>query len=100
MTGVSYLTQIQWQVAALRPPHLTAINCWEGVSDMYREFFFHGGIPDTRFPAHWAQGTSYSLGRVEDTMAMVAEHPLFDAYWETKEARLEQIVTPAYVVAS
>ena len=100
MTGVSYLTQIQWPVAALRPPHLAAINCWEGVSDMYREFFFHGGIPDTRFPEHWAQGTSFSLGRVEDVMAMVREHPLFDAYWETKAAQLEQIVTPAYVVAS
>ncbi len=100
MTGVSYLTQIQWQVAALRPPHLAAINCWEGVSDMYREFFFHGGIPDTRFPAHWAEGTSFSLGRVEDCIAMVREHPLFDVYWETKAARLEQIVTPAYVVAS
>jgi putative CocE/NonD family hydrolase len=67
---------------------------------MYREFFFHGGIPDTRFPEHWAEGTSFSLGRVEDVIAMVREHPLFDAYWETKAAELEQIVTPAYVVAS
>jgi hypothetical protein len=100
MTGVSYLTQIQWQVAALRPPHLSALNCWEGVSDMYREFFFHGGIPDTRFPEHWAQGVSFSIGRVEDVMAMARAHPLFDAYWEAKAAALEQIVTPAYVVAS
>ncbi len=100
MTGVSYLTQIQWQVAALQPPHLMALNCWEGVSDMYREFFFHGGIPDSRFPAHWTIGTTYSLGRVEDVMAMVDAHPLFDAYWETKAAELERIVTPAYVVAS
>ena len=100
MTGVSYLTQIQWQVAALRPPHLAALNCWEGVSDMYREFFFHGGIPDTRFPAHWAEGTSFSLGRVEDVLAMMEVHPLFDEYWATKAAALERIVTPAYVVAS
>ena len=100
MTGVSYLTQIQWHVAALRPPHLAALNCWEGVSDHYREFFFHGGIPDTRFPAHWSIGTSFSVGRVEDMLAMVAAHPLFDAYWETKAAALERIVTPAYVVAS
>jgi predicted acyl esterase len=100
MTGVSYLTQIQWHVAALRPPHLAAINCWEGVSDHYREFFFHGGIPDTRFPPHWTIGTTFSLGRVEDMVAMVEAHPLFDAYWETKAAPLEQIVAPAYVVAS
>jgi uncharacterized protein len=100
MTGVSYLTQVQWQVAALRPPHLAALNCWEGVSDMYREFFFHGGIPDTRFPAHWAEGISFSLGRVEDVVAMVEAHPLFDEYWATKAAALERIVAPAYVVAS
>jgi predicted acyl esterase len=100
MTGVSYLTQIQWQVAVLRPPHLAALNCWEGVSDMYREFFFHGGIPDTRFPAHWVEGTSFSLGRVEDVLAMMEAHPLFDGYWATKAAELERIVTPAYVVAS
>ena len=37
MTGVSYLTYIQWFVAALNPPHLAAINPWEGCSDMYRE---------------------------------------------------------------
>ncbi len=100
MTGVSYLAWIQWYVAALNPPHLAAINPWEGVSDMYREFFFHGGIPDTYFPAHWQDNVSFSTTRVEDTIAMMKEHPFFDAYWETKAAKLAQITTPAYVVAS
>jgi putative CocE/NonD family hydrolase len=48
-TGVSYLAIVQWQIAATQPPHLTAINTWEGLSDMYREFAFHGGIPETFF---------------------------------------------------
>ena len=34
----------QWQVAALQPPHLTAICPWEGGSDFYRDFTRHGGI--------------------------------------------------------
>jgi predicted acyl esterase len=100
MTGVSYLAWIQWFVAALNPPHLAAINPWEGVSDMYREFFFHGGIRDTYFPAHWQDNISFSTTRVEDTVAMTKLHPLFDAYWETKAAQLSQITTPAYIVAS
>jgi len=49
MGGVSYLAWSQWKVAALNPPHLVAINPWEGVSDFYREFAFHGGIPETYF---------------------------------------------------
>jgi uncharacterized protein len=100
MTGVSYLTYIQWFVAALNPPHLAAINPWEGCSDMYREKFFHGGIRDSSFPAHWQRGISHSLTRVEDTVAMAEAHPLLDAYWETKVARLPDVRVPAYVVAS
>ena len=37
----------------LNPAHLAAINPWEGISDMYREFCFHGGIPDDFFVPLW-----------------------------------------------
>lgn len=30
LSGVSYLTSSQWRVAGLKPPHLAAINPWEG----------------------------------------------------------------------
>jgi X-Pro dipeptidyl-peptidase (S15 family) len=33
LSGVSYLTSSQWTIAATRPPHLAAINPWEGWSD-------------------------------------------------------------------
>ena len=36
MLGVSYLAIKQWQVAALRPPHLAAIIPWEGMFDHSR----------------------------------------------------------------
>lgn len=100
MTGVSYLAGIQWFVGALNPPHLAAINPWEGVSDMYREFFFHGGIRDTSFIPFWQTRISFSSTRVEDTVEMAKEHPLFDGYWETKAAQMAKITAPAYVVAS
>lgn len=49
LLGVSYYAMNQWQVAALRPPHLAAICPWEGASDYYREFVRHGGILSTFF---------------------------------------------------
>jgi len=100
MTGVSYLAIAQWQIAATRPPHLAAICPWEGLSDMYREFAFHGGIPETAFSPIWQKSISYSTRRVEDFAAMMKAHPLFDSYWATKVADFSKIDVPAFVVAS
>lgn len=52
LLGISYYAANQWQVAALRPPHLAAICPWEGAHDYYREFTHHGGILNT-FVASW-----------------------------------------------
>ncbi|HEY6922488.1 MAG TPA: CocE/NonD family hydrolase [Steroidobacteraceae bacterium] len=100
MSGVSYLTAIQWQVASLRPPHLAAINPWEGFTDWYREFCYHGGIPETSFLVRGSSNLQYSTTRTEDTAANARAHPLHDAYWISKEIDLESIEVPAYVVAS
>jgi uncharacterized protein len=101
MSGVSYLAIVQWRAAAARPPHLAAINPWEGVSDRYREMAYHGGIPEDRFGPMWrSRRVPYSTGRVEDTITMYADHPLFDEYWEGKTPDLAQVEVPAFVVAS
>jgi predicted acyl esterase len=100
MTGVSYLAAIQWQVAPLRPPHLAAINPWEGFIDWCREFALHGGIPETSFLPRGCGNLQWSTTRTEDTPANVRAHPLYDAYWASKESNLEAIVVPAFVVAS
>ena len=76
MTGVSYLTAIQWQVAPLRPPHLAAINPFEGFSDWYREFAYHGGIPETSFLVRGTGNLQWSTTRTEDTLANALAHPL------------------------
>jgi len=101
MTGVSYLACIQWKVAALHPPHLAAINPWEGFTDHYREVSRHGGIPETWFRPYWSlERIGVGLHPVEDLFAEELEHPFFDAFWASKLADLEAIRVPAYVVAS
>ncbi len=100
MTGVSYLAAIQYYAAALRPAALAAINPWEGFSDWYREFATHGGIPETGFLPRTSDNIRFSLTRTENTGANVQAHPLWDAYWKSKEVDLEAIRAPAYVVAS
>jgi uncharacterized protein len=44
LNGISYYAMNQWTVAALQPPHLTAICAWEGAADYYRDLARHGGI--------------------------------------------------------
>lgn len=60
LLGISYYAVNQWQVAALRPPHLSAICPWEGLTDFYREFSRHGGIL-TRFGEAWAEYQIYTV---------------------------------------
>lgn len=100
LSGVSYLTSSQWRVAELHPPHLTAINPWEGWTDTYREVARHGGIPETSFwpylPSRWGDSTT----RVEDLTTETAEHPFYDDFWKTKTADFSKIEVPAFVVAS
>jgi uncharacterized protein len=52
LSGISYYAMNQWQVAAMRPPHLAAICPWEGAADWYRDATHHGGILST-FWANW-----------------------------------------------
>ena len=100
LTGVSYLASAQWRVAELNPPHLAAINPWEGWADTYREVAYHGGIPDTWFwPYLWTRwGASSTM--IEDWRAEMREHPVFDAFWASKAADFSKIRTPAFIVAS
>jgi uncharacterized protein len=105
LSGVSYLAMSQWRVAALRPPHLKAFVAWEGVSDLYREFAFQGGIPETGFvPTWWNKrmraGRNKQFDFAEDFLAEIDRHPLEDSYWRAKQTALERIDAPALVCAS
>ena len=100
MTGVSYLAAIQYLVAPLKPGPLAALNPWEGFSDWYREFAYHGGILETNFLPRASDNIRFSLGRTENTWENIKAHPLIDDFWRSKALDLEAITQPAYVVAS
>jgi predicted acyl esterase len=122
MLGISYLASNQWQVAALRPPHLAAICPWEGATDYYREYTHHGGITSEFMPS-WMpyQVTTVQNGRSDAALnpnngrrisgpddiddAELAkrriaigdtlnEHPLCDEYYRERSADLGEITVP------
>lgn len=100
MLGVSYLAGIQYIAAAMQPPALKAISPWECFSDWYREFCYHGGIPETGFIPRASRNMGYSLTRTEDTHANAMANPLIGPYYQDRYPDLAQITVPAYVVAS
>ncbi|WP_168199742.1 CocE/NonD family hydrolase [Citricoccus sp. SGAir0253] len=99
LSGVSYLTVSQWRVAELAPPHLRAINPWEGWTDTYREVARHGGIPETWFWPYIWDRWGFGAGEMEDLEAEDREHPWWDAFWASKAATPERVAVPALVVA-
>ncbi|MFF3095388.1 CocE/NonD family hydrolase [Streptomyces cyaneofuscatus] len=100
MSGTSYLAVSQWFTAAEQPPHLAAINPWEGVSDVYRDLVMRGGMPDTGFAGQLQNNSYWGKGRREDILAEAERHPLMNELWENKIPQFEKIDVPAYVVAS
>lgn len=102
LNGVSYLAMTQWRVAAMNPPHLKAIIPWEGTTDLYREWYFHGGIPETVFSADFEklQHTRWPNNNIEEMVAAQKEHPLLDEHWETRQVTLSDIKVPMFVCAS
>jgi uncharacterized protein len=99
LAGNSWLATSQWHTGSQQPSHLAAIAPWEGLTDLYREVLARGGVPRTAF-AGFVRDKMYGRGRVEDPIAMLEDHPLFDNYWADKLPDLSRIQVPAYVVAS
>jgi predicted acyl esterase len=100
MSGTSYLAVSQWFTAAEQPPHLAAINPWEGVSDVYRDLVMRGGMPDTGFVRQLQDGSFFGKNAKEDVLSEAERHPLMNALWENKIPDFGKIEVPAYVVAS
>ncbi|RAX46822.1 hydrolase [Arthrobacter sp. AQ5-06] len=100
MSGTSYLAVSQWFTAAEQPPHLAAINPWEGVSDVYRDLVMRGGMPDTGFASQLQDGSFFGKNRKEDIVSEAERYPLMNELWQNKIPDLDRITVPAYVVAS
>jgi uncharacterized protein len=100
MSGTSYLAVSQWFTAAEQPPHLAAINPWEGVSDVYRDLVMRGGMPDTGFVQQLQDGSFFGNNLKEDVLSEAERYPLMNTLWEHKIPDFGKIEVPAYVVAS
>ncbi|GCE29779.1 peptidase S15 [Dictyobacter alpinus] len=114
LLGISYYAAIQWQVAAMQPPHLVAMIAWEGFVDLYRDAIRHGGIYSNTFIAAWyarqilpvQHGVTQNFS--QETLAAnrtnIAEayktHVLDDEYYQAYTPDLSQIVTPLLSVAN
>jgi len=81
------------------PPHLAAINPWEGWSDFYREVARHGGIPETEF---WdiCQAAGDSVRLALRTCVEKPRSIRFRFVLGIQEPDLSKITVPAYVMAS
>jgi uncharacterized protein len=129
LIGISYYACGQWMVASLRPPHLAAIQPWQGTSDFYRGRTRTGGMFCDGFVHFWWRnnlrkqhgnpkcdlkdmvtgerltGTA-SLSDAElkanrsEYIEAVLAHPLDDAHYRSRSGDLSKIDIPALVVAN
>ena len=123
LLGISYYAITQWLVAGQQPPHLTAMIPWEGVSDFYRDMFYHGGMLCQAVDT-WYRRTittvQHGLGERSFTSAVTGElvtgpetlteeelaanrsdygaavraHPLRDEFHQERSADFERITVP------
>ena len=128
LLGISYYAANQWLVAAMQPPHLKAIIPWEGTSDYYREFYYHGGIRCTfldswvpkQYPMQYGYGSrgrknpntgdwvsgSVTLSEEElaknrvDIVAEAKNRPLFDEYYQEVEVDWSKVTVPLLSAAN
>ncbi|KAJ1336181.1 hypothetical protein MN608_02929 [Microdochium nivale] len=101
LAGNSHLAIIQWFIAALRPPSLTAIAPWEGCGDLYREQFARGGIYagdlfDKLIVKYMLQGNN----GMESFAEMYKKHPLANKWWNDKRPDMKKINIPTYITGT
>ncbi|MEE9274906.1 MAG: CocE/NonD family hydrolase, partial [bacterium] len=123
LNGISYYGMNQWAVGSLQPPHLSAMCVWEGAADLYRDLGHHGGIlskfsgtwyREAVVPRQYGKGTRGYRSRIngdwisgpetltEEVLGAnrsdygqdVADHPLFDDYWQARMPVYSKINVP------
>lgn len=110
MIGMSYYCWSQWNAARTRPPHLRTIAAYDGATDAYRDWMYHGGIPSQGFLLNWlyhavlmqhrASGIDFSVGAKDRFLYDALSHP-FDDEWQRRRSpfwELEQVDIPVLSV--
>jgi uncharacterized protein len=103
-TGVSYFAISQWRVAELNPPHLKAIVPWEGLTDIYRDAIFHGGMEEEGFFKGWYKYKILKAARPgskpEDFIGELEKNLTYNDFYKERTPNLSKITIPAFIVAS
>ncbi len=128
LVGISYYAANQWLVAAMEPPHLKAIIPWEGTSDWYRDYYYHGGIRCTfvdswivkQYPMQYGYGErarknpntgesaagpitlsdqELAQNRI-DIVAEVKAHPLYDEFHQEVAVDWSKVKVPILSAAN
>jgi len=98
LSGVSYLAMSQFHAASICPPHLKAINPWEGVSDAYRDTCFPGGIPESNFHVYWE--TRYLERKFNEAAVTEFLDPVKNQSLLETAPQLEKITVPTLICAT
>ena len=99
LLGVSYLALTQWRAASLSPPSLAAICPWEGLTDVYRDIAFPGGVREDGFIPFWF-GRLDRRRVLENLRQDQMEHERCDEVWKPRIPALSAITVPALICAS
>ncbi len=94
--GNSGVCMANWKIAATQPPHLACLAAFEGQTDLYRESYFCGGIPNPNYEANIVKEVACKTW-IEDTVAMADRYPMMNAYWADKALNFRDVRVPCYV---
>lgn len=109
MYGQSYYCWSQWNAARTKPPHLATIAAFDGATDMYRDWMYHGGIPVLTFVASWTtttmlqhQATGHDVrgGGRHLLASEIYAHPLDDDWHRARSPfwELDQVAIPVFSI--
>lgn len=113
MIGESYFGLIQYLVAATRPPSLKTIVPFDAMTDLYRDFCYHGGLFNLGFMPMWlSMVNDRCLPRLGDTVTdkhKLPQNVLLDIqrrpsdgpyYWQrSARTRFNRITIPVFHLA-
>ncbi len=107
--GQSYYAAAQWCMAAESPPHLACVAPYDGHVDLYRGWFYPGGIL-SNFASVWWNGSVRQCNlfplngeqprHMHDLVGELMQHPTVDDWWRDRnfDEGLSRSTVPVYSI--
>lgn len=100
LLGVSYLAMSQYGAATTHPPHLAAICPWEGLTDVYRDLAYPGGVREDGFTIMWSAMTARAARMTQKVRPQFVARPELDEWYAAHTPELDRIEVPMLVCGS